>query len=175
MLVWCLSAAQEKVGRRVTAGGLTEISWITALWSKGLPQHSIKTTDLMPYGHQHNINWLRSLMAVHKYIYYLSFSNQSVACLMDSTLALHVHHRSCWLVKLILPLTTLSPCGGEAWGKAARASSSTLWRPHVVGFWTQGLQGWSEAKQLCSRQPGHSQPMGPGLGHALFRLWSDVA
>lgn len=74
---------------------------------------------------------------------------------MDSLLArskLHMHHRSHWMAKIILPLATLSLCLWRGLRPMGRASSF-LWRPHVGGFWAQGLQGWSVAKQLYSGQP----------------------
>lgn len=144
-------------------------------------------TDSMPYGHQHNISCvficqlltlqLAGFIWVHKCRWHLSLSKQCVVRLLYSTLArsnMHVHHGTHWVVKLILPLATLSLCSGEAWGRAGRASSS-LWRPHVGGFWAQGLQGWSGAKQLYSGQPETQSASRAGPGPRSLWAVGDAA
>lgn len=133
--VWhqSLSAAQEQDGGRVTAGGLAEIKWITALWSEGLPEQSINTEQIQC----HMVNnitstvfssassWLCCLLCVCACMWLHLMFAQTYRCLhvigicpkesdvssMYSTLdrsSMHVHHGSQWLVELILPPSCFS-------------------------------------------------------------------
>lgn len=84
---------------------------------------------------------------------------------------MHVHHGTHWVVKLILPLATLSLSVVERleaeWAGPPPPSEGHTW----VGSELRDYRVEVGPNSFTADSQRHSQPAGPGLGHALFGLW----
>lgn len=177
---------RKSYSRRINRDELNNV-----LWSEGLPQHSTTTEQIQCHMVINIISvfssassWLCCLLALYECTnvdahMYMVYVFMYMVWLMYSALDksnMHMHHGSEWWVQLILPLATLSLCGGQGLLLPLKAARGWVLSSGITGLkWSQQLFSGQPETQLSLLVPAQATlSLGCVLSLSAVAAWIFV-